>query len=506
MARNIPILTVFQAAYLRLFLHGEIMDRPIVYQRAIPLETDMLNASRDGMVALGWAMQSVLGASTCLSGLACSPTSPASLGIQIGAGAIYSLQSLEATAYSSLDADTLHTIVKQGLSLDPVLLACPAPATPGFSVVYLVQAAYQDQDIDPNSSGIAQSIQRKGVCVLSLKAGTPVATGTQSAPTADAGFVGLYAVTVAYGQASVSVANIAKVSGAPFLTETLTQKISQATADARYFLASSAGALATMGIGAGLENDGSANLRVKNPVNAKTAQTSYSFAATDRAALVRRSNGGVAMTDVLPGAGSGILPASWSTSVVNNDLSASLTINVGAGGGQIDGGSSLVVPAGASVVISSDGQNYWSERGLSPLGVFPAGTVVHFAGTAAPAGWLKANGALVSRTTYSGLFAVIGTSFGAGDGTASFALPDLRGEFIRGFDDGRGIDAGRVIGSWQVDMFGNHFHDLGMGPTGASGSTSWLWDALHNSGTNSGATGGSETRPRNIALLACIKY
>jgi hypothetical protein len=212
------------------------MDRPIVSQRAITLETDILNANRDTMVALGWAMQSVLGVSTCLSGLACSPATPASLSVQIGEGAIYSLQSLEATAYSSMEADTAHNIVKQGLSLDPVLLACPAPTVPGVSVVYLVQAAYQDQDSGSvlNSFGIAQPAQRKGVCVLSIKAGSPAATGTEAAPTVDTGFVGLYTVTVASGQVSVTAANIATVSGAPFITETLTQKISQATADARY--------------------------------------------------------------------------------------------------------------------------------------------------------------------------------------------------------------------------------------------------------------------------------
>lgn len=133
------------------------------------------------------------------------------------------------------------------------------------------------------------------------------------------------------------------------------------------------------------------------------------------------------------------------------------------------------------------------------------GTVAHFAGSSAPPGWLKANGALVSRQTYAGLFLAIGTTYGAGDGATTFALPDLRGEFLRGLDDGRGVDAGRTIGSAQSDDFKSHTHggaygrsDVGgsTGPT--SGSAGW-GVAIPN-------TGGAETRPRNVAQLACIKF
>ena len=85
----------------------------------------------------------------------------------------------------------------------------------------------------------------------------------------------------------------------------------------------------------------------------------------------------------------------------------------------------------------------------------PVGSVYTFAGTAVPVGWLKCNGALLSRTTYASLFAVIGTTYGAGDGSTTFALPDLRGEFVRGADDGRGVDAGRVLGSAQAAYAGS---------------------------------------------------
>lgn len=136
----------------------------------------------------------------------------------------------------------------------------------------------------------------------------------------------------------------------------------------------------------------------------------------------------------------------------------------------------------------------------------PAGAVGFFAQSSAPAGWLKANGAIVSRSTYSRLFAAIGTLFGIGDGSTTFALPDLRGEFIRGWDDGRGVDTGRSLGSFQADDFKAHTHTVvrGNGDTPPGGA---LNPDSENGGTiPTSSTGGAETRPRNRALLACIRY
>jgi microcystin-dependent protein len=88
----------------------------------------------------------------------------------------------------------------------------------------------------------------------------------------------------------------------------------------------------------------------------------------------------------------------------------------------------------------------------------PAGAVTMFARATAPTGWLKANGALISRVTYATLFTAIGTTFGVGDGSTTFALPDLRGEFLRAFDDARGVDASRVFGSAQAQGTLSHTH------------------------------------------------
>lgn len=209
----------------------------------------------------------------------------------------------------------------------------------------------------------------------------------------------------------------------------------------------------------------------------------------------------------------------------------------------------------------------------------PPGKIGHFAGGGAPAGWMKANGAAVSRTTYAALFSQVGTLYGTGDGFNTFNLPDLRGEFLRGWDDSRGIDAGRTLGSWQANAFGSHNHIINdpghahgvndpshahgvndpahvhgindpghvhamrnggspggdtstvAGPgantarmtnteasgagisiqgarTGISIAGSGTGISIQGSGTNisTQAAGSTETRPRNVAMLACIKY
>jgi microcystin-dependent protein len=174
--------------------------------------------------------------------------------------------------------------------------------------------------------------------------------------------------------------------------------------------------------------------------------------------------------------------------------------------------------------------------------IFMAGEIVHYAGASAPVGWLKCNGAAVSRSTYAALFAAIGTLYGAGDGTTTFNIPDCRGEFLRGLDDGRGVDASRALGSAQAGDIQSHGHavtDPGHGHVvndpghthaikkslDGSGGANPTTTSLGNPGdiaTGSAKTGitlnnattgltvanagGTETRPRNVAALVLIKY
>lgn len=160
----------------------------------------------------------------------------------------------------------------------------------------------------------------------------------------------------------------------------------------------------------------------------------------------------------------------------------------------------------------------------------PPGTVITLASQNIPTGYrvLKCNGAAYSRTVYADLFAAIGIYYGAGDGVNTFNVPDARGEFPRFADDGRGIDAGRVVGSKQSQQVLKHKHlsfgeatggwifgnSSKRGHMGTNGGIDWdNYLYFTNDGTeyldqnpNPAGTVGNENRPRNIALLACIHY
>ena len=237
------------------------MDRVITYPGQIPLDTDLLNSNKYAIVGLAKLAAAVFGTATLVNGLACVPTGPASLQVLVNPGEMYSLVATDPSAYSSLSADA-HNILKQGISLDAVTLTCNPPVTAGQSINYLIQAAYQDSDTGlvtlpyynasnpsqawsgPNNTGAQQATARKGTVTISAKAGVAATTGTQVTPAPDAGFTGLWVVTVANGQTTIVSGNIVKAAGAPILTETLLDKISQASGDARYLqLAQGAGRL-----------------------------------------------------------------------------------------------------------------------------------------------------------------------------------------------------------------------------------------------------------------------
>lgn len=170
--------------------------------------------------------------------------------------------------------------------------------------------------------------------------------------------------------------------------------------------------------------------------------------------------------------------------------------------------------------LRSDGAGKWWTIGAAANPV-PAGLVLAFAGSEAPYGYLPCNGAAISRIAYNRLFAVIGTIYGEGDGSTTFQLPDLRGEFIRGFDDGRGVDAGRTLGSIQDDALQGHRHPPLNGGNFVRSPGNW-----NGAGGGAGATysGGAttgdpvsdnvngnprvahETRPRNVAMNYIIKF
>lgn len=161
----------------------------------------------------------------------------------------------------------------------------------------------------------------------------------------------------------------------------------------------------------------------------------------------------------------------------------------------------------------------------------PTGTIVAFAGDTPPAGWLLCNGQAINRSTYSALYSVVGNRFGYGNNSSTFNVPDFRGRFLRGRDQGANRDpdrnsrtamnpggaTGDAVGSIQSDQFRSHTHDYediyhsenhgvvtvpdnrGSGKTD-SDNTGWQIRRTSYS------TGGSETRPTNANVNYIIKY
>ena len=179
-------------------------------------------------------------------------------------------------------------------------------------------------------------------------------------------------------------------------------------------------------------------------------------------------------------------------------------------------------------LVAFEGYN-GSAWGELAAGV-PIGTVLSFAATSPPSGFLECNGANVSRSTYASLFSTVGTSFGIGDGSSTFGLPDLRGQFVRGWVSNGSVDSGRTFGSTQTDQNKSHAHSVtdpghvhattfdnkkyfpGGGSTtiGYGGAGTYPADVFSMSNANTGISlsndGGTENRPKNVALMYVIKF
>ena len=171
--------------------------------------------------------------------------------------------------------------------------------------------------------------------------------------------------------------------------------------------------------------------------------------------------------------------------------------------------------------IKSDGtvKTALENLGLGEGSALPVGVPVPWPSATPPTGWLKCNGAAFSAEEYPELAKVYPTN----------KLPDLRGEFIRGWDDGRGIDAGRVLLSIQTGMLEKHRHIVvandgydtkdewelatifkktytqGRGLDAANTGGSLIPSPTLHSRGSIGNTGGSETRPRNIAFNYIVR-
>jgi microcystin-dependent protein len=169
------------------------------------------------------------------------------------------------------------------------------------------------------------------------------------------------------------------------------------------------------------------------------------------------------------------------------------------------------------------------SAGDSPM---PVGVILPFGASIdnahpVPAGWLRCDGTAISRQAYPLLYQAIGDLWGAGDGVTSFNVPDLRGYFLRGHNDGQGVDKdpasrvnhagtailGDVVGSYQADAFYQHSHPISQRVSCDRGNTN---DNLYNvtvvnrygmiDTITATTVGGNETRPVNASVEYIIRY
>lgn len=240
--------------------------------------------------------------------------------------------------------------------------------------------------------------------------------------------------------------------------------------------------------------------------------SAYTLVTAEYQCMRLRFNGSLAadLTVSIPSGVGGM----WVVTNATTDFSAAvpcyLTIKTTAGGSV-----GVNPPRGSTVTIFSDGTDV--------IYAFPfplPGTLMEYAGTSAPTGYIACDGSAISRSTYSALYAAIGTTWGSGNGTTTFNVPDLRGSFLRGSGTSA-LDPSspRSVGSFQAEAYlshnhgvtdPGHYHSAAVVTYSLQGGSNYGQAAGGNTGTSlTGITinnsGGAETRPDNYAVLMCIK-
>jgi hypothetical protein len=232
-----------------------------------------------------------------------------------------------------------------------------------------------------------------------------------------------------------------------------------------------------------------------NQVGALKKATAFQIASTlDLSPYLLKSGGTMAGSLVLYGNPSAVLEAATKGYVDAQDASVSaaaiagIALCVAKAGDTMTG--PLTLPGNPASALQAAPKQYVDAQDAV---LVPTGAIMCFYRSAAPSGWLECNGQ--STSGYAALAALIGAN-----------VPDLRGEFIRGWDNGRGVDSGRAIGTAQVDMLKAHTHTVGVADdSSTSGSKVKEGTGNVDASVTTSSSGGTETRPRNIALMYCIK-
>jgi microcystin-dependent protein len=182
-------------------------------------------------------------------------------------------------------------------------------------------------------------------------------------------------------------------------------------------------------------------------------------------------------------------------------------------------GASTVIP---QIVVDAKGRV--TTVSTSAVSGTEVGSIIAWTTGTAPSGYLHCDGAAINRTTYAALFGVLSTTYGTGDGSTTFNIPDYRGRFLRGFASGQATDPDRStrtnrgdgttgdnVGTKQVDEIKSHNHTApatfnfvtqkaGVGPN------DYPAGAQLQAQNATALSGGNETRPTNIYVMWCVKF
>jgi hypothetical protein len=225
------------------------MDRGLAYQGALPRTIDLLSAYKFAQQGLGHLAQAALGTATGVSGLGLSPTSPASMTVNVAPGSIYSYQTQDTVAYGDLGTDATP-IVKQGILYNATTLTFSAPSTSGYSQNFIIYATFTETDGNPillnyfnsaapltplagaGGNGLAQNTVRYNQLNIAFAAGVAAPTGSQAWPSIPGGAIPLYVLTTTNGQTQITSANWYVHPAAPFITPLPLLPVAHAGADA----------------------------------------------------------------------------------------------------------------------------------------------------------------------------------------------------------------------------------------------------------------------------------
>lgn len=214
------------------------MDRVIVHPSQLPAAEDILELQVNALRESGRLIAAITGSSPVVDGVNCAPTLPASMAVSMSAGTAFWPTVVDGGSYGVLAPD-LRATMKSG-SYEGQTIPVSAPVAPGTDVVFLVQATFAESDTDPlvldyynaanpsqpysgpSNSGAAEYTRRADRCVVSLKAGSPAATGQAVAPGADPGWVPLWLILVHAGATAITAGDITPAPGAPRFTSRLT--------------------------------------------------------------------------------------------------------------------------------------------------------------------------------------------------------------------------------------------------------------------------------------------